>query len=268
MTRNQSTLSISKKIEESKTDTYDEVAIIEEKEHVQKQKKNKYKKVMVNFEFDLNLIDEKYLRETQEIYYAQCPSLHATYHKQQALFKLAAIGRKHDYPLLLNLVDCYLRDKFDYFLRNPNVNRSITVQEWCNNFKTVQKLISKNRNKQCIHGVIQAAIKTYLHRYCSPIQLPTLYLIRDSIRGFIRLIQEVGELILDIQQNSTVLYPYQIDLVIIPQDVIDIANYEETVTMKIVMSLMNLLQMMIVIVIVIRMSHIHCGLIWKLLILN
>eukprot|EP01083_Nonionella_stella_P277108 942085_1 len=202
----------------------------EYKNKYQNKKESKPARNPIELSINLDTISNKYLRETQEIYYTQCPSLRAAEAKQLALFKVAAIGRKNNnFPLLLNLIDCYLRDKFNYFLSNPKAESSITEQEWCKNYKTVKKLtstINKDKDKERLKDIIEAAIRTYFRRYCQPLLLPTPYQIRDSIPKFIQCIHEIGGLILAIKQNPIEILPFQIDLVIIPQDVVDIANVE------------------------------------------
>eukprot|EP01084_Bolivina_argentea_P275887 470589_1 len=199
-------------------------------EYKNNKKESKPARNPIELSINLDTISNKYLRETKEIYYTQCPSLRAAEAKQLALFKVAAIGRKNNnFPLLLNLIDCYLRDKFNYFLSNPKAESSITEQDWCKHYKTVKKLtakINKDKDKERMKDIIEAAIRTYFRRYNQPLLLPTPYQIRDSIRKFVQCIHEVGELTLAIKQNSIETLPFQIDLVIIPQNVYDIANWD------------------------------------------
>eukprot|EP01084_Bolivina_argentea_P102397 183445_1 len=202
----------------------------EKRNHLdEKQQTSPYNRNSISLSFDLklNTIDEKYLHQTRQIYCKQCPSLTTNYsiQEQKSMFQMLSIGRKHNYPLLLNLITCYLRDRLHYFIQHPT-ETNISPQHWCTNSQIIKVLLYKmtKEKSEIIKNMILSAMQTYFTRYCRPMTLPTPYIIHDSIKSFTHCLHQIGKLITNIRNNPRQTFPLQIELIIIPRHVIDIHN--------------------------------------------
>eukprot|EP01083_Nonionella_stella_P080799 222160_1 len=175
------------------------------------------------FTFDLNPSN---LDETRKLYTQECPSLQITDKaKQVDLLQLLAWQRLSDYPLMLYIIDSYHRDKLQYFQKH---HKNMTFKEWTRQYKTVVHLlqhvhIQSTEERGKIFDIIQSAITTYTHRSCSALDMNSItYRISDSIEGFALCIQETLTLIHTWINDPTVIPPFQVDLLIIPHNIVDL----------------------------------------------
>eukprot|EP01083_Nonionella_stella_P169509 574916_1 len=175
------------------------------------------------FTFTFDALNPSYLDETRQIYTKECPSLQTDQAKQDDLLKLLSWQRHSDYPLMLHIIDSYHRDNLQYFQNNQ---KNMTFKEWTLQYKTVDRLlqhIQSTKERRKIFDIIQSAITTYTHRSCSALNMNSItYLISDSIEGFALCIQETLALIHTWTNDPTVVPPFQVDLLIIPHNVVDL----------------------------------------------
>eukprot|EP01083_Nonionella_stella_P268978 909621_1 len=177
------------------------------------------------FTFTFDALNPSYLDETRQIYTKECPSLQTDQAKQDDLLKLLSWQRHSDYPLMLHIIDSYHRDNLQYF---QNDHKNMTFKEWTRQYKTVVHLlqhvhIQSTEERGKIFDIIQSAITTYTHRSCSALDMNSItYLISDSIQGFALCIQETLALIHTWTNDPTVVPPFQVDLLIIPHNIVDL----------------------------------------------
>eukprot|EP01083_Nonionella_stella_P293011 996527_1 len=153
------------------------------------------------------------IQETKRIYTMQCDGL-SNKEEQKDLWKTLAIARKNKLPLLTLVIDAFTRDRIDYYIK---YKQPLQLQQWSIRYPTL-KAVSKQKKHQ---EMIQAAAQTFFHRYSSMVQLPVMEKYDDSIETFTEYITEATSLINTIIDRDLILPPFQIDLVIIPQKVVD-----------------------------------------------
>jgi len=124
------------------------------------------------------------------------------------------LGLKNRYPILLYVIDSYSRDLVDHYIKN---GKKLELQDWMLQCDTLQKLCDKKH-----HPMIKAAADTFLKRYSSQILLPKTEKIVDSLESFADYISGATQFIHTLMTAELVLPPFQVDLVIIPNKVIDV----------------------------------------------
>eukprot|EP01083_Nonionella_stella_P040158 109150_1 len=162
-------------------------------------------------DFELN---KKDVQQTKDIYCAQCNGLKNREH-QTSLWNLLTIARKNRLPLLPLLIDSFTRDSLKYFLKH---NETLQLNQWVEKYPTV-KALSKDKTH---HQMVQAAIATFCHRYSSLMHLPFIELYDDSIEEFTQYIIECTTLINKILDSDGTSCPFQIDMMIIPHQVVEV----------------------------------------------
>jgi len=86
------------------------------------------------------------------------------------------------------------------------------------------RYLSKDKH---IMDMLQAAVRTFFHRASSMIQLPFFEKYQDSLEEIVRYIQRSSSFIHSLLQNNNIAPPFCIDLVVIPQKVVEALNKNE-----------------------------------------
>ena len=162
--------------------------------------------------FDDN--DEKYINETRQIFYNQCPSLQNNENQANLLQLLSYERRNNDYPLAIYLINSFLKDRLLHYISQ---NKILSLDQWSKG-KLLTNLLKDNKNAQSIHDNIIGGIRIYFSRYTQPMSLPSQYLINDRIERFVQCLQEVNGLIKAILKDA--VPPFQVT-----QTTIYLSNY-------------------------------------------
>ena len=123
--------------------------------------------------------------------------------EQRDLWRTLAIGHKNKIPLLLWVIDSFIRDRLNYYIKH---HRILQLSQWVLNFPTL-KILSKLTTRQ---QVIQSAMQIFFHRYSGMIQLPVYEKYNDSIKAFIDYIVEATNFIRKILDNDNIEPPFQV----------------------------------------------------------
>ena len=127
--------------------------------------------------------------------------------RSKALFQLLSIERNSHHPVLSLLLDSYLRDRLASFQKNP-LNLLLSLEDWAHKFPTLHTISSHNKQ---LSTMALSTMETYMKRYCQPMVFPA----SNKIQETVGLINTILNTILNNQLETP---PFQIDLVIIPQN--------------------------------------------------
>eukprot|EP01084_Bolivina_argentea_P279418 477690_1 len=139
------------------------------------------------------------------------------------------IGHKNDnYPLLLHLVDTYVRYQLNKWIqndKNPSIRNKITIQNFFDNYCNHPhfRQYSKHKNSQQIIHLAKTAIKSYQTRLLLPFQcMQPVYKISDKNPLLLfNYIFEMAHIVRNIADtNISTQLPTQIDFMIINKDII------------------------------------------------
>lgn len=163
--------------------------------------------------------DEEYLHQTEQKYLAQCESLLKNAENQMSLIKLLAYERYNDYPIASYLIDSYLVDKFQYYVKHESELKKIdlTIEAWAQgeyNHDILKNLIKSHKNHDNIHKDIVGGMDLYFKRYMRAMDFPMTYLINDKVERFAQCLSEANRLIKKIFKDSISIPPFQVIFVI------------------------------------------------------
>ena len=162
---------------------------------------------------------QEYLDKTKEKYFSQCESLnHAE--NQKNLLQLLSYERYNDYPIASYLIDSFLVDKFQFYLKqkeNEKASESdlnLKIGPWAqgeHDHDILTNLIKSHKNNDDIRQCIMGGIEIYFKRYIKPMSFPcTTFLIDDKIERFAQCLAEANRLIKKIFKDTTAIPPFQV----------------------------------------------------------
>eukprot|EP00486_Rosalina_sp_Unknown_P002586 CAMPEP_0201568902 /NCGR_PEP_ID=MMETSP0190_2-20130828/10226_1 /ASSEMBLY_ACC=CAM_ASM_000263 /TAXON_ID=37353 /ORGANISM="Rosalina sp." /LENGTH=350 /DNA_ID=CAMNT_0047990563 /DNA_START=28 /DNA_END=1077 /DNA_ORIENTATION=- len=179
---------------------------------------NGKKSLVDSLDFEFLTKDRNIVSETKQEYAKQCPGL-SDDAEQMDLWQTLAVGKKNNFPILPLIVDAFSRDRLEYYLKRKG---SLQLQSWSVNYPTL-KALSKDKPRQ---QMMKAAAQTFFHRYSAMIQLPCQEKYVDSIESFCDYIGEATSFINTLLDGDMISPPFQIELMIIPNKVIDMTDQD------------------------------------------
>ena len=176
--------------------------------------------------------DENERKKTRTIYKKQCKKL-IQKENQESLIKVLTIGRLEKIPLLLLLVDCYTRDRFDEYIRiaskqnehnnnDPNYDEFIndhtllTVSTWTKQF--IKKVSHKNKSIIPMAQDIEASINACFKRYAGKFFFNQSVLIKDDRLRFANYALAGAYFVDRLVERERAIPPFQIDFMILPRE--------------------------------------------------
>jgi len=167
----------------------------------------------LNFEtLDFNVSNEE-MEAVKKLYSEQCSGMaHAA--EQRDLWRMLAVARKNNMPLLPWVIDSFTRDRLKFCLAKQ---QTLSLQQWSSDYHVLKNL-SKHKKHQ---EMIQAAVQTFFARYSAPFNLPVHEKTDDSIESFTLHITEATAFIQTLLDQDQVNPPFQVDVMIIPKKVVD-----------------------------------------------
>ena len=170
-------------------------------------------------EFNFDERNEEYTNGTKQKYFDQCESLKDN-ENQQNLLVLLSYERYNNYPLASYLIDSYLIDKFEFYLKQKENEIKIESQSDMNiikwgkgqcNHHILTNLIKSHQNNETIRDNIIGGLTIYFRRYIRPMSFPcTTYLINDKIERFVQCLVEANRLINKILKDVIQIPPFQV----------------------------------------------------------
>lgn len=198
--------------------------IIDENEKLQKQfeimahifRTGKLPKIDKNYVLSINFDIEKEDEDrSRKVYELQCPRLIRCFFNEKDLMKLLSISYcNNNTPFALWMVDCFMRDRLDEFIKNKG--KQITVNEWTQN-GIHHYVENKLKNKYTMNGkhdiitCLQHGIKAYIHRILPQFKFDIFCSIKDDLFQIAHYIEAASQFIIKIvNEDNKTHVPFQV----------------------------------------------------------
>eukprot|EP01083_Nonionella_stella_P021940 60706_1 len=181
--------------------------------------------------FDITFdVEEEDKEKAIQLYKAQCPRLIECFENEQDLMYLLAVSYQNNLPFALWMVDCYMRDRLNVYLKH---RKQLTVNEWTESVYSngISQYMKRLKAKYTVtkeHDIvtcIQHGIKAYINRILPQFKFDAFCTIKDNIFDIAHYIEAASQFIFKLlredRQLMQVYAPFQWDFCIAVADVTD-----------------------------------------------
>eukprot|EP01084_Bolivina_argentea_P294264 506268_1 len=170
-------------------------------------------------DIDFN-VDSAELEKTYNVLAKYCPNfIFDCCEENNNLLSLSALSQKYKFPLLIYLIDTYVRDR----IQNKDIDH-YSLKYWADN-NNGMSLLKQQKNGNYKHELILNGMKSFFDKIFAPLRFNPIIKIADNLHDISQYIAIVTSFIQCKTINKCWKVPLQIDFMIVVKDIINDDEY-------------------------------------------